>query len=53
MSLAYELRAIRAKLVRLLDVYAGIARSPVPLDQWYPPPHACVTSLQALLAGKV
>ncbi len=35
MNFAYELKSIKAKLVRLLNVFQSIGQAPVPADQWY------------------
>lgn len=35
-SLAFELKSIRAKLVRLLEVYQSINQVQVPISEWYP-----------------
>lgn len=35
-SLAFELKSIRAKLVRLLEVYQSINQVQVPVSEWYP-----------------
>jgi hypothetical protein len=34
-SLAFELRSIRGKLVRLLEVYQSINQVQVPVSEWY------------------
>lgn len=31
----YELKVLRSKLSRLLDVYAGIAEMAMPVTEWY------------------
>jgi len=34
-SFEYELKAIRSKLVRLLDIYASIGQMNVSVSEWY------------------
>lgn len=31
----YELKSIRSKLIRILDVFASANRSSIPPEQWY------------------